>query len=121
MCNNQSSSKNSTPTDTTMNDTPTQIATSLNLPAAVRPRPQDHLLDLACYVRCRRYELQLSVSEAARRAGIDTRDWYAVEGGWIPAEHDCRLPAIAAALGVCREQIEFGAALTRSLIPQDAA
>lgn len=106
----------------TMNTaTSTQIKTSLNLPAAVRPRPQDHRLDLACYVRCRRYELQLSVSEAARRSGIDARDWYTVEGGWIPGEHDCRLPAIAYALGVCREQIEFGAALTRSLIPQDAA
>lgn len=120
MCHNHCSLMNSEPGDKTMDNTPTQNMTSLT--AARRcPRTPDHLLDLACYIRCHRYQIQLSVPEAARRAGIDARDWYAVEGGWIPPEHDYRLHAIADALGVGRIQIEFGAALTRSLVPQEAA
>ena len=47
---------------------------------------------MARYVRRRRYAAPVIRPEAARLAGMDARDWYAVEGGWIPARvHD--LPA----------------------------
>ncbi len=122
MCNNHRSSKSSMPGDTTMNNAPTRNTTSLNLTAAAdRPRPLFDAMSMARYVRRRREQIQLSVPEAASLAGMDAIDWFAVEGGWIPPESDCRLHAIADALNVCWEQIDFGAAFTRAAAERDAA
>jgi hypothetical protein len=101
--------------------TNTDNTTSLDLLAAPSPRPQDVSMHLAHYVRYCRQEIELSVPEAASRAGFDARDWWAIEGGWIPAENDYRLHAIADALGVGWIQVDFGAALTRAQAAHDAA
>jgi hypothetical protein len=56
---------------------------------------------LAGYTRQRRQELGLSVERAAKLAGLELSEWYALESGWVPDSDDMnRIEAIAATLEV---------------------
>jgi len=56
---------------------------------------------LARYTRRRREELGLSVERAAKLAGLELSEWYALESGWVPDSDDMnRIEAIAATLEV---------------------
>jgi hypothetical protein len=98
-----------------------QNATSPTLTAAARRPPGVAPLTLAHYIRWERRQLGLSVPEAARLAGMELSEWYALEDGWIPAERDPRLHAIAETLEVGWIQISFAATLVRLSTELDVA
>ena len=68
-------------------------------------------LTLAIYVYRRRIELDLSMEDAAERAGLEICQWCSMEGGWVP-QSDSAMSSIAAALGVCSAQLQLMAIIS---------
>ena len=63
--------------------------------------PLNWAAGLGRYTRRRRVELGLTIERAAKLAGLELSQWYALESGWVPDPDDMnRIEAIAATLQI---------------------
>ena len=83
--------------------------------STTRPTPNRIYLALwlARYVQQQREAMGISVEEAAYIAGIEVSRWCALEGGWVPADEDPVLRAVAEVLEVCYLQVSMLAEISR--------
>jgi hypothetical protein len=63
-------------------------------------------------VRDRRRELRLTVARAAELTGIELSEWIAIEGGWVPREHQ-EIRTISETLQVRTAELAFASLLSR--------
>ena len=79
--------------------------------AEVEARRRFYATALGRYVLRRRIELQMTVEQAAKLAGMAFSEWVALEAGWLPERDE--LWAIAAVLEVSATDLSFLAAIAR--------
>ena len=79
--------------------------------AEVEARRRFYATALARYVLRRRIQLQMTVEEAAKLAGMAFSEWVALEAGWLPERDE--LWAIAAVLEVTELDLSFLALVAR--------
>ena len=91
----------------------TDFMTAPKHPAASAAARADWAMLLARNVRRRREELGLSVNRAAELSGMETSDWYALEGGWVPTVESGLLDSIAGTLEACHIQLPLTAEISR--------